>query len=238
MLGGEFSVRINHTDAATCHQRSVIFRATGGAPAGDKALSAPFAEVAGQWTEINEAANGGGTRHECRATTRWRLGDTPGEQRLTASVKRDTSKPVDPKVAESVAHWDAVAHAPPSFIAGFSFADRGPKDTLTERAVNERGQPWFGVEFTPFVELARAFPSVKHVVRLRMMLATSYRKPGYDLYVGFSPLSLIEERVSALPVQIMVGRRYTRAGGTSSWFVGGSIQASAVLAGAFGQFTK
>jgi hypothetical protein len=71
-----------------------------------------------------------------------------------------------------------------------------------------------------------------------MMLATSYRRPGYNLYVGIAPLSLIEERVSALPVQIMVGRRFTQEGGTPSWFVGGSIQAAAVLANAFARFTS
>jgi hypothetical protein len=144
MLGGDFIVRVEEATPATCQKITVMFRALDGAP-GTAPLAPPMSEVAGQWTVVDEGRDGNPRREECRASTRWRLGDTPGDQRLLAQIKRDPAHLVDTTVLGQVALWHAVAHAPPSFIAGFSYSFSPPAGTLVDRAVNERGQPWFGV---------------------------------------------------------------------------------------------
>lgn len=231
LLRGEFVVVLrNVTDQVACRKREVIFRATQGMPTGDKALLPPEVRLPGMWVVD---ANG---NPRCQASMRWRLGDIPGSQELVATLTRapDTVLPDSIVRREGTARWRASAHMPPSLVGGFAYAV-GPNPpppaptTAADSALFRRGQPFFGVELVPGLDFVRSREVARVLEHVRLMAGTSYRSPGFDFYLGASPLALIDGlRATGLPVQLTVGRRWS-ARGNDTYFLGGTVSAASVL---------
>lgn len=235
-LRHRFEVRLIEVEnEQQCRKRQVRFLAPESGKTGEALPSAAGVTitVAGEW-----AARGRfGSR--CRATVRWRLGDVPGQQTLRAVLVRDTNQVVSPDVAQrdpDALEFRASAHSWPALVAGFSYVvgSNPPPSNPADSTLARRGQPFFGIEFVPLLGNPRV--SVARVLeRVRITLGTSYRTPGYDLYVGLSPLALIDGlRHTALPVQATLGRRWS-ARGNDTYFVAATLNASSLFSTVVGK---
>jgi hypothetical protein len=224
MVRGAFKVELlfiqNEHD---CRNRKVTFQATQGATAA-AALTAPTVSVRGEWNPEDK---------RCYSQTRWRLNDVPGEQELVATIERDTAAlvPANGASRPSSLAWRTSAHMPPTLIAGFSYAfgPNPPPESIGDSTLVKRGQPFFGVEFGVLIPFSRSELVSKIAQRIRLTAGTSYRSPGFDFYAGISPLALIDGlRTTGLPVQLTVGRRWSRRG-NDTYFVGGTANALALF---------
>jgi hypothetical protein len=230
-------VRITQIDnPSQCERQKVDFtNAIGIKSGGDIVQPMP---VAGIWN----AAGG-----YCEATMYWRLGDTPGQQRMFARIERPTP---DPKILPDVANeaaltgtqvFDAVAHAYPSFIVGLAYLPNGVKHVQADDADAERKrmreyQPIVGADLPLGLSLIPNRQIAPFMDHMRLVLATSFGDPGIDFYYGLELAPIFEgARASAAPLQVSFGGR---AGihSTGNVYVAVHISGSSVISSALAGF--
>lgn len=205
------------TDSETCLRQKVQFIFLTGGNAGSPLP--PMTSIPAQWTPADSTGR-------CRASIRWRLGDTPGIHQVRVRLEREPNSPAaNPTVADSQAvQFRVTAHSPANLIVGLARAANQPDD--------RKYTPIVGADF-PIVSnrLEALYPALNHV---RFSIATQFgAEAGDNVFLGLEIFPLIEgSRVVAFPLQLSLG--YRAGKGSDGGFVSAHYNASAALSSVLG----
>lgn len=219
-LSDDIEVQIR-ADPVTCNRTEVMFEYLS---IGTAATPAPTRHpVPALWSELDPG------RFGCAAQLRWILSPAVGAQTLRVWIKRDTAfvVPADDAGAQRYLRpyvVQAVAHAPPAFLAGAAVIDSADAGGIPK-----------------LVGLDLSFPTLadllKHgglqgpgefVDRTRIFVGTEFGgQLGRNVYLGVEPLvMLIGPRAADLPVAVATGRRL--GAGRNRWFLAGLVNAGSI----------
>lgn len=161
---------------------------------------------------------------QCRVRYRWRFGDIPGRQDLLMRVERAVPDVAASSISGAL-RIHGTAHVPATLFVGLAYPDRlATGDDRKSRAIVGADFPlvWRG--------FAALYPTLDH---FRFTVATSFGKPGDDIYWGLQVLPLIEgPRVVGFPLAVSVGHRWARGG--NGIYVAGTYNASGLVKEALG----
>jgi hypothetical protein len=231
---GDFVVEIQNVAPSECVQRQVVFEYLTSASPG---AQVPIRPAFGEWVSIG---NPSAKQFTCVAMTKWKMGDSPGRQVLSARLLR-AQPPTPGAAAVMPIAWKLNAHALPGVILGLAYLG-GPVTGVTEtdpeklRRKTSRLQPIVGVDFPIISRLLPTTTTPFQVFdHLRFMVATSFGDPGYDLYTGVEIFPLTGPRAGAMPVQITIGHKFgIRA--DDNFFTAIHFNASSAIASVFSGF--
>jgi hypothetical protein len=215
----------------TCEKQRIVFRSLADA-------SVKPDTVPARWVLNGDGAN------TCAAATRWKLTDAAGSQVLEASaVGAHTSETAG---AFQVPYTDFSAIALPSahIVAGLSLITGSVRlqdtalapDTSSEtKRKKQRVQPVIGVD-VPLLLFSRRNALQDVLTHVRLVAATFFSDPGFDLYVGAEVLPLFQVSNQDFDVQASAGYRFGLGHSSGSFAMLLTFNASGALSSVLAGF--